>query len=515
MVFQQPASEDSLFRSLSSPYGVIILLWGLCYVWRPLYLGFYSDDYIVLFVPVTFHPSAEWWNYELNMYPNRILCGVFSYLAVLSLGVNPAAWQTFGAVVVLVESLLFLQILQRLNGLQATKLDAKVITLIACLWLINPFAFGFTAWPTYMIANLCVVAFQLATLAYLSGRVFASCALFAISCFILEAYYFQFILFLGLSWIYRDRLSVERGKVLRHLAAFSLIQVSFIVYNRLVQGGVRKSFNLDFVITRISNVIQNPQYWWEALIPFAIGLFFMILLVRSVHKIRSQGIEPNQAMMLLVCCCAALNLLLYLAVGYSLRPFGIASKTMIVISTLFLFMIFIVAHRFPRRAYGIVAVLGVCFVPLFAQQTKAWADSWSLQQEVVRGFPADVVAREGREATVLAIAPNRVDSVLVFEEPWALGPALQVHYPVLRRARVEFLTHKFGTFSATRTVYDGLQVTQVGRLSGHSQSRSVGEQGLLLWSYYDRSLRRVSAPFVLEEDVSTIRLDSISTDLIQ
>jgi hypothetical protein len=501
--------------SAGQVYGFIIAAWTLCYIWRPLYLGFYSDDYVMFFVPEKFYDRSEWLSYELSIYSNRILCGLFSYVALAVFGTNPVLWQSFGAMLVLFESVLLFQLLQSLNTFQDNRLNSAVPALIACLSIVNPFSFGFTAWPTYMIASLSMIAFLLAAFAYFRGFIAASLALYAISCLILEAYYFQFVLFLGLSWIYQHGFSVKRTKLVRHLILFSLLQVSIIAYNRLVQGGVRKQLNVDFIITRVFNVIQNPQYWGDALIPFLIVLSFTVLLVRNVWKMRSRTVEPNQAAMLLVICCGVLNLFLYMAVGYSIRPFGIASKTTITISTLFMFMIFFVVQQYPRKAYWVVVTIGVCFVPLFIQQTRAWADSWSLQQEVVRGFPADVVAREGRGATVLAIVPNRADSVLVFEESGALGPALQVHYPELRHARVEFLTHKFGTFSATRTVYDGLQVTQVGRLSGHSQSNSVGEQGLLLWNYHDRSLRRVSRPFVLEEDVSGGRLNSISVEFIE
>lgn len=499
----------------SHPYSLIVLFWSLCYIWRPLYFGFYSDDYTVLFEPLKFHPASEWLDYYTNLYSNRILAGVFSYVLLGAFKVNPFLWQLYGATVVLAESLLFFKALQTLNALQTARLDRKIIALIACLWIINPFSFGFTAWPAHMVTGLCVVAFLLAFIAYFQERFLASFIFYSISCLTLEAYYFQFILFLGLSWIYQHRFSLKRTRLVHHLVVFSLLQLSFILYNRLIQNGTRKSFNPDFILTRVLGVLRNPMYWIEALIPLLIGAFFVALLIRNVRKMRNRSIEPHHAALLLLGFCALVNLLMYMSVGYSIRPFGIASKTTIAISALFIFIVFVLAQRFPRRARLALVIVILFFAPIFIRQTKDWADSWSLQQKVIHAFPAEVIAREGREKTLLAIVPNRVNSVLVFEESWALGPALRAHYSVLNEVKVEYITHKFGTFSATRTVYDGGQVTQVGRLSGHVYSGLENQNELLLWNYFDGTLRRVDHPFVLEEDLSSDYLSSISTVLIE
>lgn len=496
-------------------YGFIVLLWGICYIWRPFYLGFYSDDYNVFFEPLKFQPASEWLDYYANLYSNRILSGVFSYVFLSAFKTNPFLWQGFGAIVVLVESLLFFKSLQILNALQTARLDHKVLALISCLWIVNPFSFGFTAWPTYMVSSLCVVAFLLAFIAYFKKQVFVSLILYSVSCLTLEAYYFQYVLFLGLSWIYQHRFSLRHTRLIHHFIAFSLLQLAFILYNRLIQGGVRKGLNLDFIFTRVLGVLQNPTHWIEALIPLLIGVFFVVLLIRNMRKIRAGSIEPYHAALLLLGFCALVNLLLYMSVGYSIRPFGIASKTTITVSALFIFIVFFLGQSFPGRIHLVVIMLGISFIPIFIQQTIDWAESWSLQQKVIHAFPAEAVAKEGHGKTLLAIVPNRVNSVLVFEEPWALDPALRAHHPVLNEAKINFMPHKFGTFSATKTVYDGDQVTQVGRLSGHVLSGPKSQKEVLLWNYFDGTLRRVDSPFVLEEDLSTDRLNLISTALIK
>lgn len=496
-------------------YGFIILCWALCYIWRPLYLGFYSDDYNVLIEPQKFRPASEWLDFYANLYSNRILSGVFSYVLLSAFKTNPFLWQVFGATVVLAECLLFFKALQILNALQTVGLDRKILALISCIWIVNPFSFGFTAWPTYMVSSLCVVTFLLAFVTYFQKRFLVSLILYSVSCLTLEAYYFQFILFLGLSWIYQHRFSLKHARLVYHLVAFSLLQLSFILYNRLIQGGVRKAFNPDFIFTRVLGVLQNPTYWIEALIPFLIGAFFVALLFRNMRKIRNGSIEPHHAALLLLGFCALVNLLLYMSVGYSIRPFGQASKTTITVSALFIFIVFFLAQSFPVRIHLVVIVLGLSSIPIFIQQTKDWADSWSVQQKVIRAFPAEAVAREGHEKTLLAIVPNRVNSVLVFEESWALGAALRTHHPVLKEAKVNYITHKFGTFSATETVYDGDQVRQAGRLSGHTASSPKNQKEVLLWNYFDGTLRRVDSPFVLEEDLSLGYLNSISAVLIE
>ncbi len=497
------------------PYSLIVLLWSICYIWRPLYLGFYSDDYTVLFEPFKFYPASEWLNYYVSLYSNRILAGVFSYALLGAFQVSPFLWQLFGAMVVLVESLLFFKALRILNGLQPARLECKVLALISCLWIINPFSFGFTAWPAHMVTGLCVVAFLLAFVAYFQERFLASFVLYSVSCLTLEAYYFQFVLFLGLSWIYQHKFSFKHTRLVRHLAVFSLLQLSFISYNRLIQNGTRKNFDPEFIFTRVLGVVRNPAYWIEALIPLLILVFFLVLLIRNLRKMRDRSIEPHHAALMLMGFCALVNLLMYMSVGYSIRPFGIASKTTIVVSALSIFMVFVLAQSFPQRARIILVIVMLFFAPIFIQQTKDWADSWSLQQKVIHAFPAEVIAREGRGKTLLAIVPNRVNSVLVFEEPWALGPALRAHYVFLKVSKVEYVTHKFGTFSAAKTVYDGGQISQVGRLSGHVSSGPENQNELLLWNYFDGSLRRVDRPFVLEEDLSLAYLNSISTVLIE
>ena len=58
---------------------------------------------------------------------------------------------------------------------------------------------------------------------------------------------------------------------------------------------------------------------------------------------------------------------------------------------------------------------------------KDWADSKSIQQEVLDAFPVDKVSNL-HDGLILCLVPNYAGDVLIFEDTWSLNPAITTKY---------------------------------------------------------------------------------------
>jgi hypothetical protein len=68
-------------------------------------------------------------------------------------------------------------------------------------------------------------------------------------------------------------------KMLFPFIVFTAVQISIIFITQSITTGVRKSFDMEFIVTRIVSVINNPQYLFEAIVPITFLTISMLLFI--------------------------------------------------------------------------------------------------------------------------------------------------------------------------------------------------------------------------------------------
>ena len=135
--------------------------WLTAFSWRPFFLGFYSDDYMIILEPISEGRSAQQlYEFYTRLYANRPLSGLFMVGLVELCGNSPFAWQVVASLLCLLTGLLVWMVATRLN-LIGTPMGEERIAWLSSLWFILPTSLGFSSWPTY-VAHLPAAIFFLA-----------------------------------------------------------------------------------------------------------------------------------------------------------------------------------------------------------------------------------------------------------------------------------------------------------------------------------------------------------------
>lgn len=470
--------------------------------WRPFYLGFYSDDYILFVDPLTSGtPASEVARNLLGIYINRPIAGLWAAFFVGLCRENPILWHSVLISQAFLAALLIASLIKRLINLMGVSAK-ETPALVFWFWPLLPITYGFLAWPTYSHGNFCLHFFLISFLFLLSDsrhRVVFVILFYALSVLTLEHFYLQMIPLLILALWQRKKLDYSTKDLGIMAFGLVLIQGSAALFNRLIQGGIRKGIDFDFIASRISGVIANPTLWYQVIIPIFALLIGILILQRLWHFWKSKKTLPGPLVLISV---ATLGLLLSafvcLAAGYSIRPFGIGSRTTMATSVWLVVLVLGAALQIQSivwRRIFLAGLLAVCLV-LNIWQGIQWAGSWREQQRVVSNAPVDLFKNLPPGSTVIGVVPNYYGEVIVFDEDWTLGPALLSRHPELRDSRLAFIPHKNASFSMADLRFEDGQIVRSSRYSGHKLgSRNVGE--LFLWNSYTGGVYQVIPPWTL------------------
>ena len=178
---------------------VPVLAFTAVYLWRPLALGFYSDDWSGITEsayhggPFTLERLV--WVAQNHAY-SRPLQVLQQWAFTSVLGGSAAAWQLLMAILVAVSYLLLRRFLVALG------VRSPVATISATVWLVLPWSLGYTAWPATSTVLLSLICFLVGSVALLRRHLWSSVAWFAASMLFYEAFYFQFGVILAILLVY-------------------------------------------------------------------------------------------------------------------------------------------------------------------------------------------------------------------------------------------------------------------------------------------------------------------------
>lgn len=491
---------------------ILVSLVVISMVWRPYFFGFYSDDYNIIIQTVNKgYSSHELVEYLFNLYGNRPLSAINAYALISILGDSAILWHSFSVIFSFLIAFVILKICRIFNQ---QELNSN-LAIYSSLWILLPTNFGFLSWPTCFISLLPTILWYLMSFYFLirsektvSKDVKLSLFFYMLCIFTYESFYFQFIPILGACVIYKpgflkDKTYIKVG------ALFLLLQIFAIVYNRLVSLGGRKSFDIDFIIGRVIAVIKYPEYLVQISIPilFVIGSFFYTFYLYRQHKASKKALSNDQLMIINFMVGIFISLCIYLSVGYSIRPFGLGSRTTITFSVFISFILFFIAKVLfdkKEKLRPVYFVLPIILLFSVVYQGTNWAASKKIQEEVLNAFPIDKINKLN-DSLVLCLVPNFVGDVLVFEDTWSLNAAITAKYKSISNNRLVFLPHKNEGFRSSHSNLSRNTHHYLTVRSGH-KTRIYETENVFIWNYYTKKLYFVDKNITIDAHSDLIRL---------
>jgi hypothetical protein len=491
---------------------VLLVIVILSMAWRPFLFGFYSDDYNIILEPVSSGYSAhELYEHLFVLFGNRPLSGVNAYILINVFGDSAFGWHSFAVIISFLIAFLIIKICRIFNN---NEINTK-LAIYASLWVLFPTNFGFLSWPVYFV-HLPVVLWYLISFYFLirnkeiiSKDISRSLFFYALCIFTHESFYFQFIPMLGACVIYKQNFLKNRT-YLKVGLLFFLLQVLAIIFNRVASAGVRKDFDFDFIITRVTAVINNPEYLLQVSIPIlsVIGVLFYLVYLYKQRMTHKKNISNDQLMVANCMVGVFITICIYLSAGYAIRPFGLGSRTTMCFSVFGSLILFLIAKnlfnkksnlRFVHFVFPAILFLSVIYQGVY------WADSKITQEEVLDAFPADKVSRLNN-SLILFLVPNFSGDVIVFEDTWSLTPAITIKYKELKNNNLQMLPHKNEGFRSshsklTKNTYESLAIR-----SGH-KSGIIEAESIYIWNFYTKKLYFVDRDININAHSDLTRLD--------
>jgi hypothetical protein len=424
-----------LIAAAALPFTVILLL----YAWRPLKLGFYSDDWLVFLHPQ--YGSFQSWSDLHAMYQNRPVAGLVAWLAQLAIGGDPARAQAVSTVLVIAAAIPLGWLTYILAGSLSERHEARLwgAGLAAAAYLAFPWTLGFSAWATAAAAAapatflFCLAACLLVgpNGQRLSTQVSAS-LLMGASFLTYESFYGQFILVLALAAAMRP-VRAAHWMMLRPAFMLAMVNVACFLYNRLAEGN-RKTFSEYWYQTFLNGYYY---YFWPNLLrsfretaPIVVICLIMALSFGIFLLARSIG--PRRTVLALLAILVGIWAagLFYAIAGYGLTTVGTFARVTVVLScygALLLGLLGAAAaarldcERWLARSQIIASVVLLAALGgASAYRLADWARSWDVQQEVLRQLPDVTKSLVNPDIAFLYVGPFGPTDVPIATAPWEI-----------------------------------------------------------------------------------------------
>ncbi|WP_298259287.1 hypothetical protein [Bradyrhizobium sp.] len=440
------ARSSTIERWLRVPLLLVpVALWiWLCRDW-PTRLGFCSDDWMVLLHP--FVGTAEAFRDTLRLVATRPVSAPYIWLAQVITDWSPVRAQFLNAAMLLIASasvgLLAGALITAVRNLRTgASVGASVA---AATFIVFPSTIGTFAWGVGVTTAIpALPLFCLATSLLLhSGnsrwRLGAGLVLALLSHLSYEAFYFQEIVFLLLAATLRG--STIKEMPWRAVAGTVLINVACLAFNRLIPGGVQKSFHWDFIhifiggYSHILAILGHAAREHKFLIAGTVivaGPSGAICLARLV------GASRMGLAFLLVVGGIVASGLLYASAGYGLASEGPMARVSIVIATYYAIVAGVLAaaaccmpggSRLPAVTFCFSAAIGLIALELTARaRTGEWAETWSYELARLSRLPAAVTSGNipagGDQRIYVALEDGPPLSLAAATAPWEIAGAV-------------------------------------------------------------------------------------------
>jgi hypothetical protein len=431
--FMKWRSSRLAFAAAALPVTVVLFL----YTWRPLKLGFYSDDWLVFLHPE--YGSLRAWSDLHSMYQNRPVSGLMAWLAQLAVGGDPAWAQAVSTVLLIVAAIPLGWLTYTLAGSLTERHDARLWAagLTAAAYLAFPWTLGFSAWATAAAAAapatflFCLAACLLVGPIgdRLSTQLLAS-LLMGGSFLSYEAFYGQFIFVLALAAVTRPVRGLN-WMMLRPALLLGFVNVACFFFNRLADGN-RKSFSEYWYQTFMNGYYH--YFWLHLLRSFRevapIIVTCLIVVLSFGLLARSIGLRRTVLAVLAIVAGICAAGVLYAMAGYGLVTVGTFARVTVVLSCYGALLLGLLGaasvarlnnDRWLARSQIIASVVLLAAFGIASSYRLAdWAQSWDVQQEVLRQFPRAAKSLVGPDIAFLYVGPFGPPDVPIGTAPWEI-----------------------------------------------------------------------------------------------
>ncbi len=478
-------------------------MWVLLYAWRPLFFGFYHDDWALLlgcngsilqeiYCVDTSRPGAPLLRWAVHEF----------------IGTNPAAWQLVTTVSMLGAALTFMALIHRAiraGGIAETR-SAWVAAIAATFYLAFPWMLGI-AWVTAISPNIATICFTLAMYVWFARwpievRCLASAVFFCLSSLIYEAYWFAFVPFAILLWL---REMLPRRDLMKLTASLAGMQLILIAFNRAIAAlgiGANKSFDLNWLHT-LSGA-WPPVVGGLRDIYGIPGRYIFVALLASLFAALGVRCDARRTLATLgpICVGIAISFTLFAISGYVVVLTGLFARTAMVLSWwLAVAAAFGAAHvaDLPKHARLLASTAGLALLLMFAggtlTQAHYWVSSWADQQDILAKLPRDKLLAAPGRSLLLIEAPRPYDKVGAFNAWYDISAAIWMTEPDLAR-------HLAGTgiiSSPIAIVSSGISYSRmtpthvtVHSCLTHDLLFEFDSGHILLWKYPNQSVEMIT-----------------------
>jgi hypothetical protein len=337
---------------------LLIFWWCLLFAWRPFFLGFYHDDWVMLSIRgATFDDI-----FIKGM--NRPLLVMLLYLMVGVVPKTSFAWHAIGAIIALLVAfsvyyackILISKIFQGIS--EPSNSFAGLIG--ALLWLTAPWALGFNAWPVMFLSQLSVAFFCLSLVILLSNidikKKIAYLLIFQLTGFALYEAFWLACVPLYLIYLVAKKEKDSLFTKVSVAVVLCLCQLSAIIMNRYAAsyGAVSKSFNDAWANTFSHQFLNLPA---TLLQPFGKWAWLlMALLVSALLCVRNEQGRVS----LRLAACWALGMLGFLFIFIKPLPNPISIYSTWLLIGACCISIYFYLNRVDARIVGLLAcIVGV------------------------------------------------------------------------------------------------------------------------------------------------------------
>jgi hypothetical protein len=432
-----------------------IVSWAIFYIPRIFQFGFYYDDWIDL-VHWSQLPPGEVLNNWWSLNATRPLAALLSAILCKVLPVDPRAWQTVNAALMLGTSLVLYSIFRALAGAKSYCAAADIA---AASWLLMPWMVGGSAWGVTVNGLACVFLFALSLRCMVSVKpaTILAGALISLASFLFyEPFIFQFVFAFFLFRFSLQSLGRSEPK-LTTLILYGVAQTIAVAVNRVLAGMVASSakpLNPNWLPYWIDSFKAVPRLLINSYPKYALWVAFIALLVVAVlGELERHGIDRRRfARTLLpvpvIVAAILTGTLVYSVAGYGIAGTGYGSRTSIGISFWLAWGVFyattsangwsgkqqfldLTGLRY-RSGYLLGAVfLGLLAVGL-ADQQSVWVRASREMKAVIDKAPIERLTKIPGNAIIVYVGPSDYRG-LQFLGDIELTSALFREYPILRK----------------------------------------------------------------------------------
>jgi len=528
----KPITLNNILNTLNNNgYLVIILLWLVLFAWRPIFLGFYHDDWSVIAETSTIGDSfsIERFRAISKMFTNRPGAIIQHYFLSSILGGNSALWQLMVIMLVITTALLLYRLFN--SSLTTLGIVNKFASTVAVLfWLSYPWGIGITAWPTSGLALISMILFLLCGLLVLETRtkkgLFYAAVLYFLSCLSYEAFYFQYIIYIILL-IIRYFYTKKKNRTLLNdifikgvtLTLVQMIAISWsYIANIVLKLGIPKSYSHTFISVMLESLQSIPNILFGSIVygnnayikiifyalfvgGIIIGLLTLPYLTRNNISKSDRVYNDDFKIHIITIIVSAIGIILPVSVfalaGYTISGAGLFGRTTIGLnywfSLLILFIIsfvmFLIRDNklliaiFKLYILALVTYLSV----LSIMRLSEWSYAWDLEKSIISKAPISEITRLKSNDLVILNAPYDYRGITVFGAFWDITSAMKYTYPNTKA--------KFTVQREWKTIWDGKEVKQYNGDKLDNYLWKIPADNVYIWDYFSNSFTRKAYPF--------------------